>query len=153
MRRAQPGDWKAEPLPEARRTVTRSRRVSAAEMARIEVGLIPQEMEDQWFIYVRSGTLYFHRSWTGNCIYAVRFAPEGEGFRMVAAEVNRDPAQYQESDDARDVRLIDDLVDLLLLRRPAAFPDDASPEQRALKAWAPLGRAMSGQNPDERERG
>ena len=30
-------------------------------------------MEDKWFIFMENGILYFHRSWTGVCIYQVHF--------------------------------------------------------------------------------
>jgi len=33
------------------------------------MGLVPEEIEDKWFIYWEDDTLFFHRSWTGNCIY------------------------------------------------------------------------------------
>ena len=34
--------------------------------------------EDKWFIYWENDTLFFHRSWTGVCVYIVRFtSPAG----------------------------------------------------------------------------
>ena len=74
-------------------------------------------MEDRWFIYWHDEALYFHRSWTGFCNYIVCFTAEGEAWRMVRAEVNRDPAQYQQTDDDQDAELISELIDLLLLER------------------------------------
>ena len=62
-------------------------------------------------------TLYFHRSWTGHCIYVVHLAAEGESGRMVRADVNRDYEQYQLADDDYDAQLISDLIDVLLQGR------------------------------------
>ena len=85
-------------------------------MDSIRQGLIPAEMEDKWFVYWADAVLYFHRSWTGCCIYVVRFVADGEGWRMTEAQVNRDPEQYCETDDAADVRMVSFLIDRLLLR-------------------------------------
>ena len=114
-------------------------------MRQIRLGLIPEAMEDKWFVYWRDDTLFFHRSWTGICIYVARFVADGDGHRMIEAEVNRDPQQYKETRDQRDAEIISYLIDVLLLRRDAAFPsDEPSPETRALMQWSLIGRAMLG---------
>ena len=84
-------------------------------MESIRAGHIPEFMEDKWFIYWQDDKLFFHRSWTGFCIYVVHFAVEGEAGRMVRAEVNRDYEQYQLVDDEEDARMISGLIDSLLL--------------------------------------
>ncbi|MFQ5430684.1 MAG: hypothetical protein ACE5E1_10275, partial [Phycisphaerae bacterium] len=122
------------------------------ETKRIRKGLIPKQMEDKWFIYWKDDVLFFHRSWTGFCIYAVRFSVEGDGCRMIEATVNRDPEQYKATSDERDAEMISYLVDVLLLRREAVFPsDEPSAEKQALILWGQVGRAMLGQHPDTAE--
>jgi hypothetical protein len=37
----------------------------AEQFARLKEGLIPQTMEDKWFVYYEEPQLFFHRSWTG----------------------------------------------------------------------------------------
>jgi hypothetical protein len=39
------------------------------EFARLRAGLIPQQMEDKWFIYYEEPHLFLHRSWTGAPVY------------------------------------------------------------------------------------
>jgi hypothetical protein len=149
MKIAKPSNWKTAPLPERQTAVTLDRSFTAEEINLIRQGLIPQEMEDKWFIYWQDNALHFHRSWTGNCIYVVQFAAEGEGYRMVSAAVNRDPEQYKETNDEHDRQMISYLIDVLLLRRPSAFPSsDASPPMQSLQKWSQVGRAMLGQHPD-----
>ena len=147
---AVPTDWETRPLPERRTTIALDRAFSPNDMDRVRTGLIPEVMEDKWFIYWRDEALYFHRSWTGFCIYIVRFATHGEGSRMVRAEVNRDPAQYQLTDDEHDALMIPYLIDTLLLRRPATYPsgDDASGPS-VLGQWANIGRTMLGRHPGD----
>ena len=148
MKPAGPSDWKTEALPEQSTTLRLDRRFDARAMHSIRQGQIPAEMEEKWFVYWADDVLYFHRSWTGCCIYVVRFVADGEGWRMTEAQVNRDPEQYRETDDAADVRMISFLIDRLLLRGDVAPPDEgASEAEAALKSWSQVGRAMLGQHP------
>lgn len=94
------------------------------------MGLIPEQMEEKWFIYWQDNKLYFHRSWVGYCIYVVHFLAESDSYRMIAADVNRDPKQYTETSDERDAKMISFLIDEFLLDRPSAFPDDEPLSER-----------------------
>ena len=70
---------------------------------------------------------------------------------MVSVEVNRDPAQYSMDSDERDVALISYLIDRLLLRRSAEFPDgEAGTGDSALRNWGLVGRAALGDHPSKR---
>ena len=150
MKAAKPADWKTEALPRMRTTIRLDRTFLPQEMRSIRRGLVPEQMEDKWFIYWKDDTLFFHRSWTGICIYVIHFAAAGDRYRMLAADVNRDPEQYSETSDERDAEMISYLVDVLLLRRDAVFPnDEPSPEKQALTNWSQVGRAMLGQHPDD----
>ena len=150
MKTAKPTDWKTEALPAKRTTVRLERSFTPEEMDRIRRGLIPKQMEDKWFIYWKDDTLFFHRSWTGFCVFIARFVADGEISRMVEAEVNRDPGQYAETDDRRDAETISFLVDLLLLRRRPVPPSDGAPgAKQAFRTWSQVGRAMFDQHPDD----
>jgi hypothetical protein len=143
-------DWKTEPLSSDRITIHLDRTFSPQEMERIRRGLLPRQMEDKWFIYWQDGSLFFHRSWTGYCIYIVRFAAAGKHDRMIAADVNRDSKQYSETNDKRDAAMISYLIDVLLLHQESVFPsDEPSSEKRALMNWSQVGRAMFGQHPND----
>jgi hypothetical protein len=116
------GSWKTEPLPEARARLAYTRSFAPGERARLVRGIVPAQMEDKWFVFHEPPWLYFHRSWTGICIYALRLSVEGEGCAVDEAWVNRAPAQYREKDDAHDVAILSFLVERLLLGRNPAFP-------------------------------
>ena len=149
MKQAVRSDWKTRNLPRRKTTLRLDRRFSPEEMARIRQGVIPEAQEDKWFIYWKDDALFFHRSWTGICIYVARFTAEGTAWRMVRADVNRDPGQYTETDDEQDVNLISSLIDMLLLHRHPAFPDGDSAAQSALMHWSLAGRAMMGRHPGD----
>jgi hypothetical protein len=103
--------------------------------------VIPEEMEDKWFVYEDGGRLFFHRSWTGICIYEVVFRKTPAGHEVAEAWVNRDPEQYTAVDDEYDARLLSWLIDVLLLKRPAPWPDSSSGDE-PLRQWSLVGRAM-----------
>ena len=94
MKAAERSDWQTEQLPSKRITIPLNRSLTLSEMQRLRSGLVPEQMEDKWFIYWQNDRLFFHRSWTGFCIYEVRFTSQGDCYRMVDADVNRDPEQY-----------------------------------------------------------
>lgn len=93
---ARPGDWKTRPMPEATVTLPFERRFSAAEFERLRQGLVPEAMEDKWFIVWHDEALWMHRSWSGLCVYRLKFAAAaaGDGVVVASAIANRDPAQY-----------------------------------------------------------
>lgn len=117
MKIAKREDWKTEPLPSRKASISLDRGFEPHELERIRRGLLPAQMEDKWFIFWEDDTLFFHRSWTGFCIYIVHFINEGSSCRMISADINREPAQYAGVSDERDAKLISYLVDLLLLQR------------------------------------
>ncbi len=137
--------WETKPLPQARARIAYARSFEAAELARVARGVVPEEMEDKWFVFYEAPWLWFHRSWTGVAIYGVRLRAEGEGSVVEEAWVNRDPAQYRETDDAHDVALLSFLVERLLLGRDVPFPirADVPAEKASLLMHHVVGHARS----------
>ena len=105
MKSAKPSDWKTKELPLKRTTIHLDRTFSLQEMKHIRKGVIPEQMEDKWFIYWKDGNLFFHRSWTGFCIYVVRFVAKADNFMMIEADVNRNPKQYDETNNENDAEI------------------------------------------------
>jgi hypothetical protein len=148
MKIAQATDWKVKGLPSERTTLSLGRRFTLAEMESLRRGYVPEAMEDKWFIYWANDTLYFHRSWTGCCIYVVRFHEERGGYLMRDADVNRDREEHSGTSHDEDVAGINVLIDVLLLRRPPRkLPEDAG-DKAVLNNWAHLGRASQGKHPE-----
>jgi ADP-ribosylglycohydrolase len=137
-------------MPDQRSTIELDQRYPPEELARIKLGLIPDQMEDKWFVYWQDETLFFHRSWTGICVYAVRFRCDDDGAAMVAADINRDPEECGTADDDDHAELIPYLIDVLLLRRPATYPSaQSSDAEEALEQWSVVGRAGLGVHPGD----
>ena len=146
MKPAIKDDWTTFPLPETHAVLAADWGYSREDVERIKLGLIPEVMEDKWFIYHADGWLYFHRSWTGFCVYEVEFLADGEGARLGTIRVSRDLEQYQESNAAFDLDLLRFLIDRLLLGRDAPFPApprQGNPVENALFRHSTVGHARS----------
>ena len=79
---------------------------------KITNGLIPEEMEDKWFIYFEENWLYFHRSWTGWGQYKVRISKENNEKKYSIKEfyVERDPLRYKCVDDDIDIERLCNII-------------------------------------------
>lgn len=111
-----------QPLPAIRAALSLQREFSEQEFEQIRLGLVPERMEDRWFMFVEADTLYVHRSWTGHCIYQLRFIKEGTKYVAGEAFANRDKSQYSGSDDRYDEKLLLYLIDYLLLKKRSPSP-------------------------------
>lgn len=111
-------------LPAQHSRLSLQRAFTEQEYERIRLGFIPQAMEDKWFMFTEDDTLYVHRSWTGYCIYQLRFRKEGSKYVVAGAFANRDQSQYSGSNDLYDEKLLLFLIDHLLLgeRYPMPMP-------------------------------
>ncbi len=122
MGKAKKEDWKTLEWPTKRENLGYFAAFNDSEVDKIIAGLIPQVMEDKWFIYFSEGWLYFHRSWTGALIYALKLAGSPAGVKVVESWVNREPEQYTEQDIDYDRQFVDFLIRAFLLGQEAQFP-------------------------------
>jgi len=113
--------WKCEPFKEG---VSLPYRASFdAEMfALVKQGLIPQAMEDKWFIYYDEPHLYLHRSWTGKPVYRLMLRSTSNGAEITEAQWSKDVADASKFGVEYEARLVDFLVSNLLLRQAKPFP-------------------------------
>ncbi len=95
---ARPGDWQTRPLPEITCTLPAARSFSADEMHRLRQGMVPERMEERWFVVWHDDALWMHRSWTGACVFRVRFTAVGDRFELSEVTMSRDP-QFRGDDD------------------------------------------------------
>lgn len=102
-------------MPKERAQIKVERSYHPGQWDRISLGLVPQEMEDKWFIYEEGGWIYIHRSWTGVCIYKIRFEKTEDSLQIVEAYANRNPEQYTNTDNKYDIQFIAWIIDCFLL--------------------------------------
>ena len=110
---AKPGDWKTLPFPGPTGPLPFTRRFTADELRRLQQGLVPEDMGDKWFVVWHEDALWMHRSWTGHCIFRLRFAADGDGFVVAELLVNREPAQFHGTDHSA-LDMVNVVLDLVL---------------------------------------
>ena len=94
--------WKTLPMPERNTILPMQEEIPATAMSIVKMGHIPDAMEDHWFMYCDGDTIRYYRSWTGICVYVAKYELNGETCRITSLQVNRDPDQYGNTDDAHD---------------------------------------------------
>ena len=109
-------------MPDAKSRLSFECSYTQDEFQQISNGLIPEAMEDKWFIFLENDSLYFHRSWTGACIFQIRLEHRGEEYAVTDAWVNRESEQYDSSDNDYDGLLLGFLIDNFLLDKMTRFP-------------------------------
>ncbi len=67
------------PMPAQRGRVEIQRSFTPEERANLELGMIPEGMDNHWFAFMEGDWLYVHRSWSGICRYMVRLENDASG--------------------------------------------------------------------------
>jgi hypothetical protein len=89
-----------------------------SQFNKIKDGLIPEEMEDKWFIYYEEGFLHFHRSWTGYGLFKAKITKEPTGYIIRDFLVERNIEKYSNLDDDGDRTTLKLLISNGLLHEP-----------------------------------
>jgi hypothetical protein len=95
----------------------------SVEFEQVMCGVTPQEMEHKWDITFEDPWLYFHRSWTGICVYGLRFERSAVGASVVESWVNRDQSQYRMTSIEYDQAMVRFLIDAMMLGKQAVLPE------------------------------
>jgi hypothetical protein len=115
--------WKlCLPLPKDKEKLPFQHVYSEKNYRKLSFGLVPEVMEDKWFIFMENDVLSFHRSWTGVCIYEVHFEKLDKDYSVKEAWVNRDSQQYGGANLDYDCELLNFLIENLLLGNKVPFP-------------------------------
>jgi len=85
----------------------------------MNAGHVPEGMDDRWFILMENDWLYFHRSWTGHCIFGLKVDASSEGARISNGWVSRKTEEYSSTDIERDIELAQNLVFEYFLMPPS----------------------------------
>jgi hypothetical protein len=96
------------PMPATRGRVEIARTFTAAELALLELGMLPRSMDDHWMGFMEDEWLYFHRSWSGICKYMIKVerAEDGTG-RITEAWANmKERVTFTVDYDARMMRYL-----------------------------------------------
>jgi len=108
-------------------------------------GLIPQQMEDKWFIFYEKDWLYFHRSWTGFGIYKAQVIKEEDGYSIKEFWAERNKENYNNEEDNTDIETISFLIARGLLGidiREIYTANNIKSEANTLNGWSKFGNLL-----------
>jgi ADP-ribosylglycohydrolase len=136
--------WKNTPIGNPKR-IAIDLKFTEQQFSELTMGLIPEEMEDKWFIYYEDSWLYFHRSWTGFGIFKAQLHKELHGYSIKEFWVERNLKVYSNEDDDADIESFTFLIarGLLGIDISRIAPNiKINPEPDAIKSWSQFGGMM-----------
>lgn len=103
-------------------------------------GYLPRQHEEKWHVFEQDGRLRFHRSWTGIAIFDVEMQYVRDDLFLGSFYVNRIPSNYGAAEATHDRAMLEYLINVLLLRKPADFPSESRGDSaNALEQWSAVG--------------
>jgi ADP-ribosyl-[dinitrogen reductase] hydrolase len=136
--------WQNQPIDNPKR-IAIDLHLTEKQFAKVTNGLIPQKMEDKWFIYYENDWLYLHRSWTGFGIYKAKLNKEPDGYSITEFWAERNQEKYRNEDDNTDIESLSFLIARGLLGIDVGSfysGRNIKNEQDALKGWSNFGNML-----------
>jgi hypothetical protein len=85
-------EWRnLKPLSEGKRRIGYHRHLSAIEWSILASGVLPESMDDKWFVFSEGDRVWIHRSWTGMCMYELVVAERADGAEITDVWVEERP--------------------------------------------------------------
>jgi hypothetical protein len=110
-------DWKNKPLSDKADKVVVDFTFSAQDFERLKLGYKPQDMDDRWFICFEDNYLYFHRSWTGHCIFKLKIEKVSDDkYSGTELWIERDQNIFNSSNDTEAIDTVRQLIENKLLK-------------------------------------
>lgn len=66
---------------------------------KLQVGFMPRNMDDRWFVYFENDWIYFHRSWTGYEIFKAQIYQDNNGYFVKDFWVESNTEKFNLSDE------------------------------------------------------
>ncbi len=90
--------------------------LSKEEYVIFQIGIYAGSMDEKWDAFSLNDTIFFARSWTGNCIFKIFVTVSDDVVRLEKLQVNRDEEQYKGTDTVADTILLKKLLQMYLKR-------------------------------------
>jgi hypothetical protein len=117
-------DRRRKPMPEMKIQLQVNQTFTEEEYQRLQMGVIPHQMEDKWHIHFEENWLFFHRSWTGYCLYQIHLESSDRGWNITEAWANSSPDQSPTFTVQEHQQRLLDIIDYVLLGKKRQNPYD-----------------------------
>jgi hypothetical protein len=88
--------WELLPPPTERQPLPLERTLSEGERDSLCRGVMAECMEEKWCVFEEDGHVWFHRSWSGICVYGLTVVPDAGRWRVADAWATADPDVFRE---------------------------------------------------------
>jgi len=112
--RASPDSWETQPLPEPRAQLGFEREFTNEEFEALQLGFVPEHMEERWFVLWQEPWLTLYRSWTGYAVFGLRIEPLTRGAFVAESWVSRDRNQYKGDDLLYDREVLSNVLNFVI---------------------------------------
>lgn len=109
-----PDDWKKAAMPNETESFVSGRKLRPDEFSKLIMGLKPSSMDDKWFVYWLNQSIYFHRSWSGHCIFIAKVEKVEDDIFLTEVITNKKPDQFGTQDIRVKKEMFNKLIDLVL---------------------------------------
>ncbi len=136
--------WKNFPIDNPKR-IDIALHFTDKQFSKLTNGLIPQQMEDKWFIFYENDWLYLYRSWTGYGLYKAQLIKEQDGYSIKEFWAERNQEKYKNEDDNTDIETFSFLIARGLLGvdiRKIYFDNNIKSEADSIKGWSNFGHLL-----------
>jgi len=134
--------WQNQPITNPKR-IEIDLHCTRKQFSKLKIGLIPEQMEDKWFIFYEKGWLYCHRSWTGKGIFKAKLIKETGGYCIKELWAENDQEIWESTGDNEDVHTFFFLVAWGLLNidvRQFYSEQNIKSERDSVNTWSLFGR-------------
>lgn len=77
--------------------------LNTKQLKKLQIGLVPNKMEDKWFAYFHDNAIHLHRSWTGYEIFKAELTIVEDGAEINEFWVEQNPEIYRELNDESNI--------------------------------------------------
>ena len=109
--------WRTVDMPLTYETTSLNIKLTEREFQAVLIGFLPKDTDDRWFMYVNEGWINLHRSWTGHCIFRIKFEVMDAGWLLNELQVNRDHNQYKSTNIKADKNEAESVLRYLIKKR------------------------------------
>lgn len=109
--------WRHTPMPQSQILQNFECQLDQVQYESLSFGLVPTDMDDKWFIFMEDNQVFFHRSWTGHCIFSIKFEEKAGTMIAVEAMVNSCQDQYKPINDEVEIRLLRELMSKVIVSK------------------------------------
>lgn len=84
--------------------------------AKLQMGFIPENMDDRWFVYFDNDWVYLHRSWTGYETFRAKIQTENDRYTIREFWAETEPKKFNVGNENQIIELFCAVIARVVLK-------------------------------------